>query len=179
MVAPSQVRIYKAEEIDLDDLAAKAQAILQKKPFVWQLEIAEAVLRGEDVIVDVGTGSGKTLCFALPLLKDETDIVLVVSPLTALMVDQVRTFIQVKNKPLTYTQQAKEAQVATVAVCAETMALAGADNLYKVAFLHIGFQTALTLKAGNMNRKVSSDCCLTGDSHFGCLSNYHPFKGGI
>lgn len=90
MVAASRVRIYKAEEIDLDDLAAKAQAILQKKPFVWQLEITEAILRGEDVIVDVGTGSGKTLCFALPLLKDETDMVLVVSPLTALMVDQVR-----------------------------------------------------------------------------------------
>ena len=142
MVAPSRVHIYNAEEIDLNHLAAKAQAILQKKPFVWQLEIAEAVLRGKDVIVDVGTGSGKTLCFALPLLKDETDMVLVVSPLTALMVDQVRTFIQVENEQLTYTRQAKEAQVATVAVCAETMALAGADNLYKVAFLCIGFRAA-------------------------------------
>jgi len=93
MVAPSKVRIYKANEIDLDDLARKALTILHKKPFAWQLEIAEAVLRGEDVIVDVGTGSGKTLCFALPLLKDDTDMVLVVSPLTALMVDQVKTAI--------------------------------------------------------------------------------------
>jgi len=59
------------------------------KPFQWQLEIAAAVLCGEDVIIDVGTGSGKTLCFALPLLLHETDIVLVVSPLTALMIDQV------------------------------------------------------------------------------------------
>jgi hypothetical protein len=32
------------------------------KPYAFQLEIAAAVLRGEDVIVDVGTGSGKTLC---------------------------------------------------------------------------------------------------------------------
>jgi len=102
MVAPSWVCIYKPNEIDLNDLAIKAQAILQKKPFVWQLEIAEAVLQGEDVIVDVGTGSGKTLCFALPLLKDETYMVLVVSPLTALMVDQVRIFIQFKNEQLTY-----------------------------------------------------------------------------
>ena len=93
MVAPSKVHIYKANEIDLDDLARKALTILHKKPFVWQLEIAEAVLWGEDVIVDVGTGSGNTLCFALPLLKDDTDMVLVVSPLTALMVDQVRTAI--------------------------------------------------------------------------------------
>jgi hypothetical protein len=32
------------------------------KPYAFQLEIAAAVLRGEDVIVDVGTSSGKTLC---------------------------------------------------------------------------------------------------------------------
>jgi hypothetical protein len=44
MVAPSKVHIYKANEIDLDDLARKALTILHKKPFVWQLEIAEAVL---------------------------------------------------------------------------------------------------------------------------------------
>jgi ATP-dependent helicase YprA (DUF1998 family) len=134
MVAPSRLRIYKPGEIDLDDLANKALAILQKKPFVWQLEIAEAVLRGEDVIVDVGIGSGKTLCFALPLLKDETDMVLVVSPLTALMVDQVRIFIQPRNEQLTYMKQAKDVRVATVAICAETMALVGTDNLYKVVF---------------------------------------------
>jgi hypothetical protein len=36
-------------------------------------------------------------------------------------------------------RQAKDAQVATVTVCAETMALAGANNLYKVVFVHKGF----------------------------------------
>jgi superfamily II DNA helicase RecQ len=48
---------------------------------------------GEDVIVDVGTGSRKTLCFSVPLLH-ETDIVIVVSPLTALMIDQVNPIIE-------------------------------------------------------------------------------------
>jgi ATP-dependent helicase YprA (DUF1998 family) len=71
MVAPSKVHVYKVGEIDLDDLAGRALAILQMKPFTWQLEITQAVLQGEDVIVDVGTGSGKTLCFALPLLKEK------------------------------------------------------------------------------------------------------------
>ena len=89
-MAPSKLRIYKPGEIDLDVLAARAESILHKKPFAWQLEIADAILQGNDVIVDIGTGSGKTLCFALPLLKDKTDMVLVISPLTALMVDQVR-----------------------------------------------------------------------------------------
>jgi superfamily II DNA helicase RecQ len=40
------------------------------------------------VVLDVGTGSGKTLCFSLPLLN-EKDISITVSPLTALMIDQV------------------------------------------------------------------------------------------
>ncbi|KDQ57975.1 hypothetical protein JAAARDRAFT_112037, partial [Jaapia argillacea MUCL 33604] len=57
-------------------------------PFTWQVEAAAAVLRGEDVIVDVGTGCGKTLCFTLPLLLHKQDTSLVVSPLSALMIDQ-------------------------------------------------------------------------------------------
>jgi Superfamily II DNA helicase len=89
MAGPSKVHWYKAEEIDMDNLAAQALSILGVKPFTWQLKITAAILRGEDVIVDVGTGSGKTLCFSLPLLLHDTDIVMVVSPLTALMIDQV------------------------------------------------------------------------------------------
>jgi len=90
MPVQSRVRIYKAGELNPEHLATLSSVILGLKPFEWQLEIAEAVLCGEDVIVNVGTGSGKTLCFTLPLLLHETDVVLVVSPLTALMVDQVR-----------------------------------------------------------------------------------------
>jgi ATP-dependent helicase YprA (DUF1998 family) len=90
MVSTSKVRIFNAGEVNVEILAERALAVLRRKPFPWQLEIAEAILQGEDVIIDVGTGSGKTLCFALPLLTNETDMVIVVSPLTALMVDQVR-----------------------------------------------------------------------------------------
>ena len=57
--------------------------------FAWQLETGAAVLCGEDVIVDVGTGSGKTLSFSIPLVLHETDVALRVTPLTALMIDQV------------------------------------------------------------------------------------------
>ena len=83
------VQKYKEEEIDMAKLSSLVQTILQQKPFDWQLEIAVAVLRGEDVIVDVGTGSGKTMCFTLPTLLDEKETSLVISPLTVLMVDQV------------------------------------------------------------------------------------------
>ncbi|KAG1883825.1 hypothetical protein F4604DRAFT_1513081, partial [Suillus subluteus] len=66
-----------------------AKEILNCKPFAWQLEAAVAILEGNDVVLDVGTGSGKTICFSLPLLVDETEsIAVVVSPLTALTIDQ-------------------------------------------------------------------------------------------
>lgn len=54
-----------------------------------QREILEAVLRGEDVLAVMPTGSGKSLCYQLPALVDG-GLTLVVSPLIALMRDQVQ-----------------------------------------------------------------------------------------
>jgi ATP-dependent DNA helicase RecQ len=53
-----------------------------------QEEIVAATLRGEDVLAVMPTGSGKSLCYQLPALVRE-GLVLVVSPLIALMRDQV------------------------------------------------------------------------------------------
>jgi ATP-dependent helicase YprA (DUF1998 family) len=83
------VRIYKPEDLNHDDLAARTKTILGKVAFAWQLEIGAAAMCGEDVIVDVGTGCGKSLGFSIPLVLHETDIALRVTPLTALMIDQV------------------------------------------------------------------------------------------
>ncbi|MEA2444934.1 MAG: ATP-dependent helicase RecQ, partial [Thermoleophilales bacterium] len=53
-----------------------------------QQEACEAALAGRDVLVVMPTGSGKSLCYQLPaLLRD--DLTIVVSPLVALMQDQV------------------------------------------------------------------------------------------
>lgn len=53
-----------------------------------QAEACEAVVRGEDVLLVMPTGAGKSLCYQLPaLLREGTGIVL--SPLIALMEDQV------------------------------------------------------------------------------------------
>jgi ATP-dependent helicase YprA (DUF1998 family) len=92
MVTYSKVRRYKEEEVNLTELSALSESILGQKPFQWQLEAAKSVLCGEDVIVDVGTGSGKTLCFFIPLLLpgNEKDISIVVAPLSALMIEQVQ-----------------------------------------------------------------------------------------
>jgi ATP-dependent DNA helicase RecQ len=53
-----------------------------------QREACQAALDGRDVLVVMPTGSGKSLCYQLPaLLRD--DLTIVVSPLVALMQDQV------------------------------------------------------------------------------------------
>ena len=89
----SKVKLYKPETIDLALLAESSAHLLGKKPFQWQLDAAATILKGEDVILDVGTGSGKTLCFSLPLLLDDKDISITISPLTALMIDQVSCLV--------------------------------------------------------------------------------------
>ena len=72
---------------------AEAEAVLRRH---WkherfregQWEIIEAVLAGEDVLAILPTGGGKSVCYQVPaLLKD--GLTLVVSPLIALMQDQV------------------------------------------------------------------------------------------
>jgi len=54
-----------------------------------QEEIVRAVLQGENVLAVMPTGSGKSLCYQLPAIA-RPGLALVVSPLIALMRDQVR-----------------------------------------------------------------------------------------
>ncbi|MBU0704526.1 MAG: RecQ family ATP-dependent DNA helicase, partial [Chloroflexi bacterium] len=54
-----------------------------------QLETIACVLRGEDVLTILPTGGGKSLCYQLPALLAERGTTLIISPLIALMKDQV------------------------------------------------------------------------------------------
>ncbi len=54
-----------------------------------QEDIVKAVARGENVLAIMPTGGGKSLCFQLPALMRD-GVTLVISPLIALMRDQVR-----------------------------------------------------------------------------------------
>src|ERR1043166_5360469 len=53
-----------------------------------QQDVALAVLRGEDLVAVMPTGGGKSLCYQLPALLLD-GVTLVVSPLIALMKDQI------------------------------------------------------------------------------------------
>ena len=54
-----------------------------------QEEAVEAAMAGQDVLVVMPTGAGKSLCYQLPALEDDEKLTLVVSPLVSLMQDQV------------------------------------------------------------------------------------------
>jgi ATP-dependent DNA helicase RecQ len=71
------------------DLTASVQSLFGFPAFrPGQREACEAALADRDVMVVMPTGSGKSLCYQLPaLLRD--DLTVVVSPLVALMQDQV------------------------------------------------------------------------------------------
>ncbi|KAJ7766217.1 hypothetical protein B0H16DRAFT_1218300, partial [Mycena metata] len=69
-------------------ISDRARIRLGRTPHEFQTRFFSNVMQGKDVILDVGTGSGKSLCFDLPVLMNKQDIVLVVSPLTALMLEQ-------------------------------------------------------------------------------------------
>ena len=53
-----------------------------------QVEVVEALLAGEHTLAVMPTGSGKSLCFQIPALL-KGGLTIVVSPLVALMADQV------------------------------------------------------------------------------------------
>ncbi|KAJ7133631.1 P-loop containing nucleoside triphosphate hydrolase protein [Mycena epipterygia] len=54
-----------------------------------QQEIVEAAIRGADVFVLAPTGMGKSLCFQVPAVAETHGVTIVVSPLLALMKNQV------------------------------------------------------------------------------------------
>lgn len=80
-------------ELPLPDLAI-AQARLQK---IWgystfrppQDTVIQALLQHQDALIILPTGGGKSLCFQLPALL-QTGLTLVISPLVALMENQVQ-----------------------------------------------------------------------------------------
>ncbi len=77
-----------------------------------QHDVIEAALAGRDCLVLMPTGGGKSLCYQLPsMLRDGTGIV--ISPLIALMRDQVAALTQIGiraaylNSSLSWSEQAQ------------------------------------------------------------------------
>jgi ATP-dependent DNA helicase RecQ len=82
-----QVPVSEEERIRI--VAAVEQLFGFQSLLPGQLETLACVLRGEDVLTILPTGGGKSLCYQLPAMLTEQGTTLVISPLIALMKDQV------------------------------------------------------------------------------------------
>ena len=64
----------------------------QDLPREFQLIATMAIMSGQDSLVDVGTGAGKTMCMILPCLLAPATVAVVFSPLKRLQTVQVLGF---------------------------------------------------------------------------------------
>lgn len=92
--AAATSRQYDSAKTRTDLISEFKRVFDDKAPYDWQVDVTEAIVLGLDCIVIAGTGAGKTMPFMMPLLADKTGrgIVIIVSPLSELEKDQVRTF---------------------------------------------------------------------------------------
>jgi ATP-dependent DNA helicase RecQ len=96
----------------------KALEILQK---YWkhdqfrslQKEIIDSVLSGQDTFALLPTGGGKSICFQVPALMND-GICLVISPLVALMKDQVQNLQKLDIKAIALTGGIKSDELVTL-----------------------------------------------------------------
>jgi ATP-dependent DNA helicase RecQ len=81
-----------------------------------QEAVVRGALAGRDVLAIMPTGGGKSLCFQLPAVL-QAGVTLVVSPLIALMQDQVR-LLQTNGVPATFINSSLEPQEMSARVAA-------------------------------------------------------------
>ncbi|MDR7036307.1 ATP-dependent DNA helicase RecQ [Methylobacterium sp. BE186] len=94
----------------LDEARAALRATFGYDDFrPGQAEVIEAVLDGSDVFAVMPTGSGKSMTYQLPALV-ESDLTVVVSPLIALMHDQVQQMLAFGIEAATLNSSVPESQ---------------------------------------------------------------------
>jgi len=82
-----QIPVSEEERVRINDAVERLFGFERFLP--GQLETIASVMRGEDVLTILPTGGGKSLCYQLPALLADRGTTLVISPLIALMKDQV------------------------------------------------------------------------------------------
>jgi len=106
-----------------------------------QLETIACVLRGEDVLTILPTGGGKSLCYQLPPMLDAEGTTLVISPLIALMKDQVDSLprpVQSRTTTINSTLDGDEMRRRRehIAEGAYRLVYAAPERLRQPTFLH-------------------------------------------
>lgn len=115
-----------------------------------QKEIIEHIIHGNDALVLMPTGGGKSLCYQIPALCLD-GVAIVISPLIALMQDQVSAMkeLGVKAEFINSTQSADESSSIIEAMCANELDLVyvSPERLNNSNFLDILSRTKISLFA--------------------------------
>jgi ATP-dependent DNA helicase RecQ len=145
-----QVPVSEEERVHITEAARRLFGFDTLLP--GQLETIACVLRGEDVLTILPTGGGKSLCYQLPALLAERGTTLVISPLVALMKDQVdslpaRLGRRAINIDYSLEGDERRRRMEQVADGAYRLVYAAPERLRQPPFLHV-------LRRAGVNRLV-------------------------
>ncbi|WP_372610675.1 DNA helicase RecQ [Aquicoccus sp.] len=130
-----------------------------------QQEIVEAVASGRDVLAIMPTGGGKSLCFQLPALMRD-GVTVVISPLIALMRDQVRALREAGVEAGALTSGNTEE---------ETDAVWNALDSNRLKLLYIAPERLAAGSALGMLRRIDVRLIAVDEAH--CVSQWgHDFR---